>query len=479
MREKLAGYLNFYLFITFSLGIILGSRLPSFIPLFLLCLIALFLAHRFYRKNKLFLSDVFVLLSFFFLGAVWIVPHFYHKVDTFLGEQNPVTLTVTSLPQEANFKNVFSAKVKTIHSVPISFKVKVFDYTKTMKYLHSYRLRTTLRKRIYHGRSFYRLWVKAYTPIEELPQTLWDRYRARCVYFFLGVFEKNVTDEAYRFLASVFLGRRELLGLQKNAFLRAGASHLLAISGLHIGLTSLSLFFLLRFFHIHFKMSLIFTMIFLCLYTFLTGASPPTQRAVIMYTIFVLSFFVKRKINPLNTLGVAGLISLLINPSSIYGVGFQLSFLSVFAIILGFRILPLKTPRNVIVRYVHYIFFSSLFVVLIISPLVSYYFGKIYTLSIFYNVILIPFFALILMVNFLLIIFSPLLFCARSIGMILSVLIRIFNRCMSVLGSVQFSTFSVHLSQEAIFAYYLVLGIALILFTKKWSKTGKTQKVPK
>ena len=175
-----------------------------------------------------------------------------------------------------------------------------------------------------------------------------------------------------------------------------------------------------------------------------------------------MSFFIKRKVNPFNSLGLAGFISLIINPLSIFEVGFQLSFLSVFAIIFGFKVFSLKFFNNFILRYAEYIFFSSLFVMLFITPVVSYYFGRVYILSIFYNIILIPFFTAILIINFVFIITSPLKLIAQSIGVILSFLIPIFNYLIHFLGKIKISSISLSFSPKAMIIYYFLLGLFFI-----------------
>jgi competence protein ComEC len=146
-------------------------------------------------------------------------------------------------------------------------------------------------------------------------------------------------------------------------------------------------------------------------------------------------------------------------------VGFQLSFLSVFAIISGFRLFPVKFAKNTILAYAEGIFFSSLFVTVMLTPVVSYYFAKVYILSIIYNIILIPFFTLILTINFIFIIFSPLAVLAQSIGRVLSILIDLFYSLIKFLSSIKFSYITLRFSSLAVSVYYAVLAI-IVVFIK-------------
>ncbi|MFA6282158.1 MAG: hypothetical protein WCY05_06640, partial [Candidatus Omnitrophota bacterium] len=88
-------------------------------------------------------------------------------------------------------------------------------------------------------------------------------------------------------------------------------------------------------------------------------------------------------------------------------------------------------------------------------------------LSVFNNIILIPFFSLILIINFILIVLSPFKFIAQSIGSVLSALIPVFYNLSKVLGSIKFSFFFCHFSLLAIFGYYFVLALALISIARR------------
>lgn len=462
-KINFAGLLNFFLFICFCVGIILGRFFPHFITFLILSLFTLAIIYVFYRYHKLFLSDAFILICFFFLGALWQSSHATGAVDRFLKRESTITLQVISLPKDSLRKSTFTAEVKKIDAYSLKCKVKITDYTQSMDYLNLYQLRGKLVKRRYRGYSYYSLNIKKDTNIKELPLGAWAQFTRKSSNYILNIFEENCSRQAYRFLSAVFLGRKELLGEERDIFSNAGVSHLLAISGLHLGLTSLILFFMLRFFNLKFRASLIISLIFLYFYTFLTGCSSSTLRAVTMYSVFVFSFFFQRRTNVLNSLALAGFIALLVNSSSLFTIGFQLSFISVFAIILGFKVFNVKPVKVVVLHYLKQIFFCSFFVTLFLTPLVSYYFGKIYILSIFYNVVLIPFFTFILVVNFLLLILSPLGFLAQSLGEVLSLLISGFTNLVQFLGSIKFSFISYDFSLKGIAIYYLILGAIFTL----------------
>jgi len=466
-RNNLAGFLPFCLFLSFCGGIILGRCFPLFWIFFVVAIFSLSLVVFFYKQQKFFLSDISILSLFIFLGALWVIPSSKYKLDDFLHKEHQFSLKVVSLPQINATRNIFYAKIKKVGNISFNQKIKIMDYTRNMEYLGFYRTQGKLSRREYKGRNFYTLWVKKDTHLKQLPAGFSCKLAKLTTNYLLGVFKNNLSEQSYRFLASVFLGRRELLGEEKEILTRVGGAHLLAISGLHIGLTSLILFFILRFFNIRFKARLIISLIFLCFYTFLTGGSPSTLRAAIMYSIFCFSFFLQRKTNLLNSLALAGFIALMVDSSILFNIGFQLSFTAVFAIILGFKIFSIKPAHNSALNYFKYIIFCSFFVTLFIMPLVSYYFGKIYILSSLYNLALIPFFTAILAVNFLLIIFSPLGFIAQSLGAVVSLLVSFFINIVRILGSIKFSFIAYTFSCRGIYIYYFFLAGILLFFGRK------------
>ena len=467
---RLAHLLNFFLFICFCLGIILGNFFPHYFIFLSLSLIVLSFVCIFYRYRKPFLSDIFILIFFFSLGALGQSSNSKQAIDKFIKKESTITLKVISLPKQGATRNTLTAEVRKINSHPLKLRVKVSDYTQRMDYLSCYQLEGKLVKRRYQGYSYYSLNIKKDISLQELSLGAWAQFTRKSSNYILNVLKENCSDRGYRFLSGVFLGRKELLGEEREIFSNAGVSHLLAISGLHLGLTSLILFFVLKFFNLRFRASLIISLVFLYFYTFLTGASSSTLRAVTMYSVFAFGFLFKRKTNVLNSLALAGFIALFLDSSSLFAIGFQLSFISVFAIILSFKVFNVKPVKIVALHYLKQIFFCSFFVTLFLTPLVSYYFGKIYILSIFYNVVLIPFFTFILVINFLLLSLSPFRFLAQSLGEVLSLFISGFINLVQAFGSIKFSFISYDFSLKSIAIYYLILGVIFTYFAFKNKK---------
>lgn len=488
MKHKISRIFSFIIFISFGLGVIIGFFLPWFSFFYFLATFSLLLTYYFYKKGNIIVSDLFIIIFFVFLGSIWVIAS-AQRIDNVLADKNKFSLKVISLPKENKLNNTFFGQVNKIDNFPVNIKVKVIDYSKTMEYFNMYTVEGKLRKLTYgQSAGFYYLWVKADATISPALASKVDMVNRSTNRMLLDTFKKNCSDQTYRFLASVFLGKRELLSREENTiFKNAGITHLLAISGSNIALAAVVVFFLLQLFNVKYRPRLIIAVFFLYFYNFVVGYNAPTLRATIMYSIIGLGFLLKRKVNILNCLGLAGIILLVIEPLSLFDAAFQLSFISVFALIIGFKLLPLnlvkvkvldvatfigrvdnwiKISAGNLYNSIQYTFFASLFVTLLITPLISYYFGRVYILSIFHNIILIPFFALILTINFIFIIFSAIPFLARPLGVVLSCIVDYFTKLSYFLGAIKFTFVEYTFSILALMIYYCLLGVILTITIK-------------
>jgi len=154
----------------------------------------------------------------------------------------------------------------------------------------------------------------------------------------------SLPDKTYQgLLQALTIGHKTQINSQQWQVLRhTGTSHLMAISGLHIGLLAAMVFFLGRWLvpatlcrHISAsQMAAIFSIVAAGFYALLAGFSVPTQRAFVMLLVFMLAILLKRPVFSLNTWSWALIAVLLINPVSVLSVGFWLSFIAVLVITL-------------------------------------------------------------------------------------------------------------------------------------------------
>src|SRR5580704_7259585 len=126
---------------------------------------------------------------------------------------------------------------------------------------------------------------------------------------------------------NAFVGRDLLTDFQ-----RTGTDHVLVISGLKVSILALVTFWLLRRLHVGDFASATIAVFFIVGYAVLTGVGAPVWRATLMLALYLCTRLLYRRKSVLNAIGVAALILLLIDPASLFGASFQLSFLCVLII---------------------------------------------------------------------------------------------------------------------------------------------------
>jgi len=148
------------------------------------------------------------------------------------------------------------------------------------------------------------------------------------------------TENTKAFLAGFFFGCRQGINKQmKQMFLRSGTIHILAISGLHVGILALILLFIFRPLPIT-PRYLIIPFVLFC-YVFLTGLRPSGLRALVMISVFCFHKAFFYSIRPINSIAFAAVLILLLNPLAVNNTGFQFSF-----IIAGLLVLSWEKTKN-------------------------------------------------------------------------------------------------------------------------------------
>lgn len=196
---------------------------------------------------------------------------------------------------------------------------------------------------------------------------------------------------------------------------RWGLSHLIAISGTHVGILIAFLYFVLRKGGVVTKEKLRQILIFfLPFYAFLAGGDPPVLRACFMVIVFLFVQKWQLKFPPLDVLSLIYLFFLLYNPYFIFHVGFQLSFLVTFGLVLA-RNWLFQVP-NTFMQLLRISFVSQM----VIIPLQLHYFTIFEPLSILLNVIIVPYFSLFVIPFMYILVILSLCFPLPKIGMLFS-----------------------------------------------------------
>lgn len=189
------------------------------------------------------------------------------------------------------------------------------------------------------------------------------------------------------FINSMMLGQKDDLSQnEKLMFTRTGTSHIIAISGLHTGILSGLIIFMMGKINKIYKLIVLSTMMFI--YSAMVGNSPSIIRAIMFMISLYLSFFLDRKMDKISTLSFIGILFVINNPYIIYNISFQLSFLATLSIIyfygyinnkLNIKIISLTLSANILT-----------------IPIIYYNFEGIPLVSILGNIIIVPFIGIII-----------------------------------------------------------------------------------
>jgi competence protein ComEC len=132
---------------------------------------------------------------------------------------------------------------------------------------------------------------------------------------------------------AMLMGENDFIGRDLlTDFQRTGTYHVLVISGLKVSILALVTFWLLRRLQINDLASSAIAVFFIIAYAVLTGVGAPVWRATLMLVLYLCTRLLYRRKSVLNAIGVAALTLLLIDPASLFGASFQLSFLCVLII---------------------------------------------------------------------------------------------------------------------------------------------------
>lgn len=277
-----------------------------------------------------------------------------------------------------------------------------------------------------------------------------------------GLFDKYLREENSSLIKGIVLGQYSYLEEEDILkFRELGLAHILAVSGLHIGIISGFLIYVLSHLGIKRKYSVYFTLFVLWVYGYLIGFPPSLLRAIIMLSIYFLSFIFAEPYDGINSLFFALFVMIIINPMWIFNLGFQLSFMATFSIIYF-------TPK---IRDVFYSYdgkilrtiWGLLGVQIGLLPLQAYYFNRIYLISIMANLILAPILGLALIIgttmialSYTLTVFNPI------VGKILDLVLTLEIHMANLFYSLGMGILKIH--SPSFFEIIMYFVILLFLF---------------
>jgi competence protein ComEC len=258
-----------------------------------------------------------------------------------------------------------------------------------------------------------------------------------------------------------------------SSYAGAGAAHILAVSGLHVGILYFILTFILSFANrLKYGDLIQSLLIILCLwfFAFVTGLSPSVTRAVTMFSILAFAKYINRDSSTMNNLFLSFFLLILVNPLWLFHVGFQLSYLAVFSIILVQpKLSKYYRPRFYIDKLFWGIFTVSIAAQLGVLPLSIYYFHQFPGLFFLTNIVVLPVIGILLGGGILLLILSVFNFLPNQFAETYNFLIKSLNAFINWVANQEVFLFrDIHYTEGNTLTTYFFL-IALILLWHTFS----------
>lgn len=293
--------------------------------------------------------------------------------------------------------------------------------------------------------------------------------RNRC----LNIFKRSGLQSHNLFVASAltFGYKDDLNTFVKNIFSRTGTMHVLAVSGLHVGIIFLIVNSIVSLLKIPFRYDWLghfFIFLIIWSYALITGLSSSILRATTMMSFFIIARVFNKHTSIYNVLFSSVFFLLFVNPFLIIDVGFQLSILAVFGILFFYpKIYDLITFENYILKKIWAISAVSLAAQLTTFPISVFYFHQFPNLFLLSNVFVIPLVFILLLVGLFTIVLSfnnPILILW---GKLYSFLLSVLMNFLTTIESISFSTTKgLFISAEETLLAYLAI-LFMVMYHKK------------
>lgn len=272
----------------------------------------------------------------------------------------------------------------------------------------------------------------------------------------------GLSDDQYAVVAAMALGDKSALTHElKDTYARTGASHILALSGLHLGIVYalLSMLVVGRRWQM---VSQVVIILSIWAFVFLVGMPTSVVRSAIMLTVYALLAIGHRHKMSVNTLAFTAIIMLLINPKTLFDVGFQMSFMAVFCILLFTPLFyrPISAEYLMTHRMMNWLWGMvavSIAAQTGVAPLIAYYFGHLSCYFLLTNFIVIPAATLILY-------FSLGTLLIPATGFLLAGIVGTLNAALQHIASIPGSTIEgLHPSLMLTVSFYGIIFAAYYL----------------
>lgn len=278
------------------------------------------------------------------------------------------------------------------------------------------------------------------------------------------LFDKNEAN----LLSGILIGDKE--GIEKEVqenFRDSNLSHMLAVSGAHVSYVILGITYVLKKVKVNKLWSNMITIVTLCCFIFLTGASSSVIRACIMAIYIIIGHMMHRKTKLISSVSLSLLIILILNPYKLLDIGLQLSYGGTIGIILFSGVLAKKAKlNNLLEGFVNKLKYrvKQLIVVcvsanLIIFPIIAAHYSTMCLTFVISNICAGPILGVIIILGFITIFVSFIsIDIAKPFALILNIFIQILMYITKICSSLPFSKLYIKTpSLSQIIIYYMIL----------------------
>ena len=273
---------------------------------------------------------------------------------------------------------------------------------------------------------------------------------------------QGLQGEQYAVVAAMALGDKSALTKElKETYSVTGASHVLALSGLHLGIiySLLSLLVVGRRWQVGSQLLIILS---IWAFVFLVGLSTSVVRSAVMLSVYALMSLGHRDKMSVNTLAFTAIVLLMLNPLSLLDVGFQMSFMAVFSILIFYPLFESVFSQEYllshrIVKWVWGMVAVSCAAQIGVAPLIAYYFGRFSTWFLLTNFIVIPAATLILYLSLVVLI-------VPSSAYLLIYCVGLLNTILTKMSSLPWASIDgLHPSVLQVVMVYVMVGAVYLL----------------
>lgn len=502
--EKLLNYTPFHFLLCVIVGISLQFHYSiwqfGFKKLAILSFLFLLILALLHKLKKKILFGFLALIFFVLIGvsSVFIndFRNYENYYNTIIEENSVITLTVNKVLKPGNYYYKYEAEVsqvnqhKTVGKILLNIQKDSLPNTLTVD--DQIFLKPILKDLI-PPLNPHQFSYKDYLAKQGIyNQVFVDNQQFKIIgkrkFSLIGLsarFRSNIQNslKKYQFnkdefavINALLLGQRQEISKELlQDYSRAGAIHILAVSGLHVGIILLILNQLFKRLNSTRRGTIIKTIaiiLLLWIFAFIAGLSASVVRAVTMFTFVAIGQSFQRKKIVEHSLIASMFLLLLIKPMFLFDVGFQLSYLAVFGIVWVQPLLyNLWKPKVKLIDKGWQLFTVSVAAQAGILPISLYYFHQFPGLFILSNLVIIPFLGAILLGGIIVILLSLIGILPQFLADVYGFVISLMNRFVSWISHQEDFLFTeISMSLKLMLAWYIVIFFGIRFFIKKTPK---------